>query len=274
MKKKEKIKKLEKKNQLLIAVIVILSILVVIGIGALATKSIIKKFVHKYEDIDYLIVDTEGKLTGFSEYNVTKDKKVEYKNGERTEESYSAGDELVSLIEKEEKEEVVLPKTVKSIDKEVFYGNNTIKSLKLEMNLKEIEDSMFSSTSIEKITLPDSVVTIGTNAFNGSTKLKEVVTSENSKLEVIQAGAFAGCSSLKSIDLKNVKEIGNSAFYGCNSIKKIYLSKKLEKVGEDAFKYLANQSEIILENIQTKTLLNGKYTLSKTSIKLDSKAFK
>lgn len=274
MKKKEKIKKLEKKNQLLIAVIVILSILVVIGIGALATKSIIKKFVHKYEDIDYLIVDTEGKLIGFSEYNVTKDKKVEYKDGERTKETYSAGDELVSLIEKEEKEEVVLPKTVKSIDKEVFYGNNTIKSLKIEMNLKEIEDSMFSSTSIEKIALPDSVVTIGTNAFNGSTKLKEVVTTEKSKLKVIKAGAFSGCSSLKSIDLKKVKEIGNSAFYGCNSIKKIYLSKNLEKVGEGAFKYLANQSEIILENIQTKTLLNGKYTLSKTSIKLDSKAFK
>lgn len=274
MKKKEKIKKLEKNNKLLVAVIVLLSILVLIGIGMLGVKTIMNKFMNKYEDIDYLLVDTNGKLIGFSEYNVTKDIKVEYKNGIRTKDTYSAGDELITLIEKEEKEEVVIPSTVKSIEKELFYGNTVVKSLKIEMNIDEIEDSMFSSTSIQKITLPDSVKVIGTNAFNGSVNLKEVVLSEKSKLETIKAGAFSGCSSLKTIDLKNVKEIGKNAFYGCNSIKKLYLSKKLEKVGEGAFKYLANQSEIILQDIRTKSLLNGKYTLSKTSVKLDSSAFK
>lgn len=273
MKKKEKIKKLEKKNKLLIAVVVLLSILVLIGIGMLAVKSV-KKMINKYEDIDYLIVDTSGKLIGFSEYNVTQDKKIEYKNGERTEDTYKDGDEVISLIEKEEKEEVVIPDTVKSIEKDLFYGNTIIKNLKIEMNLDKIDDNMFSSTSIEKITLPDSVTTIGTNAFNGSVSLKEVVTSDKSKLEIIENGAFYGCASLESINLKNIKEIGANAFYGCNSMKKVYLSTKLEKVGNDAFKYLANNSEIVLESFMTRSLLTGKYTLNKTSIKLDADAFK
>lgn len=274
MRKKEKIKKLESKNKILITVIVVLSILIIIGLGALVTKSVIKKFMVKYEDIDYLIVDKEGTLTGFSEYNVTKKVKVEYKDGIRTEETYSAGDKLISLIEQQEKEEVVIPSTIKRIEEGVFYGNNTIKTLKIEMKLNKVADNMFSSTMIERIILPDSVTEIGTNAFTGSTRLKEVLTTQNSKLEKIGNGAFSGCSSLKSIDLKNIKEIGKQAFYGCNSIKKVYLSKKLEKVGEEAFKYLANQSEIILENMNLRKLVVGKYTLNKTSIKLDSKAFK
>lgn len=273
MKKKEKTKKLEKKNKLLIIVVVVLSILILIGIGMLAVKSI-KKMVHKYDDIDYLIVDTNGKLIGFSEYNVTQDKKVEYKNGERTKDTYKDGDELITLIEKEEKEEVVIPDTVKSIEKDLFYGNSVVKNLKIEMNIDKIDDNMFSSTSIEKITLPDSVKTIGTNAFNGNVSLKEVVTSDNSKLEIIENGAFYGCASLESINLKNIKKIGKNAFYGCNSIKKVYLSAKLEEVGDDAFKYLANNSEIILESFTTRSLLAGKYTLNKTSIKLDADAFK
>lgn len=272
-KKEKKIKKLEKNNKLLITVVIILSVLVLIGLGMLATKSIIKK-IKKYDDIDYLIVDKEGKLTGFSEYNVTKDMKVEYKDGERTKETYSSGDKLVSLIEHEEHYDVVIPDTIKSIDKEVFYGNTFIKSLDIKMNLKEIDDSMFYSSSIESITLPASLKTIGTNAFNGCIKLKEVNLSDKSKLTTIKAGAFSGCSSLKSIDLKKVKEIGSQAFYGCNSIKKLYLSVKLEKVGKEAFKYLANNSQIILENIKTKSLIDGTYTLSKTSVKLDYKAFK
>lgn len=273
MKKKEKIKKLETKNKTLIAVIIVLVALVVIALGALVTKSLMKKFMTKYEDIDYLIVDTKGTLTGFSEYNLTKKVKVEYKDTVRTEETYSAGDKLISLIEHEEKEEVVIPSTIKRIEEGVFYGNNTIKTLKLEMKLNKIADNMFSSTSIERIILPASVSEIGTNAFNGSVKLKEVILSSDSKLEKIGNGAFSGCSSLKTIDLKGIKEIGKQAFYGCNSIKKIYLSKKLEKVGDEAFKYLANQSEIILENMNLRKLVVGKYTLNKTSIKLDSKAF-
>ncbi len=273
-KKDKKIKELEKNNKLLVTVIAILSFLVLIGIGMLAVKTVVKKTMHQYEDIDYLVVDKDGTLTGFTEYNLTKEKKVEYKDGVRTKETYSAGDKLTTLIEKEEKTEVVLPKTIKKVDKEVFYGNTFIKSLKIEMNIKEITDSMFYSSSIEKITLPDSVKTISTNAFNGCMNLQEVVTTKNSKLDTIKPGAFSGCSSLKSINLKNIKEIGSKAFYGCNSLKKVYLSVKLEKVGSEAFKYLANNSQIILQNIKTKSLVDGKYTLSKTSVKLDSKAFK
>ncbi len=273
-KTKEKINNLEASNKYLKITVIILSILVVIGLGLLATKSIIKKKVV-YSDMDYLIVNKEGVLTGFTEYNLTKKLKVEYdKEGLRTSKTYSPGDKLTTLIKHEEKKKVVIPSNVKKVDKDVFFGSSDIKELKVEMKINKIEDNMFSSSTITKITLPASVKTIGVNAFSGSVYLKEVNFEKGSKLTEVQAGAFQGCSSLKSFNLKKVKKIGKQAFYGCNSIKKLYLSNDLKEVGDEAFKYLANNSKLILESIKVRPLVTGKYTLNKTSIKLDHKAFK
>ncbi|MBQ9012298.1 MAG: leucine-rich repeat protein [Bacilli bacterium] len=79
---------------------------------------------------------------------------------------------------------------------------------------------------------------------------------------------------MKTIDLKSAKEIGNSAFKGCNSIKKLYISKDIEKIGKDAFKYLGNRSVIYIENFKTKLMVEGKYTLGKTTVTIDNKYFK
>ena len=57
-----------------------------------------------------------------------------------------------------------------------------------------------------------------------------VVLSEN-----VPAGAFRNMSMLKTVDLQNVKEIGERAFMGCSGITSVTLSENLEKINQYAF---------------------------------------
>ena len=57
-----------------------------------------------------------------------------------------------------------------------------------------------------------------------------VVLSEN-----VPAGAFRNMSMLKTVDLQNVKEIGERAFMGCSGITSVTLSGNLEKINAYAF---------------------------------------
>ena len=57
-----------------------------------------------------------------------------------------------------------------------------------------------------------------------------VVLSEN-----VPAGAFRNMSMLKTVDLKNVKEVGERAFMGCSGITSVTLSENLEKINAYAF---------------------------------------
>ena len=80
----------------------------------------------------------------------------------------------------------------------------------------------FAYTMIKKITIPANVTTIGAGAFQ-STKLSSVTVAESDTLFTFTSsstkGAFKGCSSLLSIDLKNrATNIGNYTFSGCSNL--------------------------------------------------------
>ena len=248
-------------------------LLIILGLVILVlVVSLVLIFKGKhYSDKDYLIIDNKGTLIGFREYNETKKKLVEYNNdGTRTKDTYSKDDILVVLIKKEDKDVVVIPKEVKSIKKDLFINTIYIDTLKIDMDINKIEDEMFMNSTFKKIILNDNIKSIGKRAFMNNVYLKEV----EGKVERVEESAFENDVALKTIDLKSAKEIGNSAFKGCNSIKKIYISKSIKSVGKDAFKYLGNRSVIYIENFKTKLMVEGKYTLGKTTVTIDNKYFK
>jgi hypothetical protein len=85
------------------------------------------------------------------------------------------------------------------------------------------------------VTLADGMTEIGSYAFASSTgneQLKELVLP--STVTTISAGAFYGCTALKTINLTNVEEIGDYAFYGCSALQSTDLSK-VETIGSYAF---------------------------------------
>lgn len=67
---------------------------------------------------------------------------------------------------------------------------------------------------MENITLPDSITSIGKQAFYYCSSLKSITIPDG--VTSIGDYSFCLCSSLKSITIPSkITEIGNSAFYGC-----------------------------------------------------------
>ena len=71
--------------------------------------------------------------------------------------------------------------------------------------------------SLTSVTIPDSVTTIGEAAFNGCTSLTSVTIGDS--VTTIGQYAFASCDSLTSVTIgDSVTTIGNYAFSGCDSL--------------------------------------------------------
>ena len=69
---------------------------------------------------------------------------------------------------------------------------------------------------LKNITLPQSVVTVGSYGFKGCISLEKI---ELSRIKEINPGCFNGCVSLEYIQIPNsVTEISGS-FDGCSSLK-------------------------------------------------------
>lgn len=121
-----------------------------------------------------------------------------------------------------------------------FYWQNAfsdkleVGTIELPNSLIEIGGKAFSGTTITKISIPDNVTVIGTDAFYNCKYLQTVYLSKN--LERIGDGAFAGCAiKYQNITLPdNVEEIGNYAFSGWQA-GTLTLNDKLKTIGNGVF---------------------------------------
>ncbi|MCQ2188982.1 MAG: leucine-rich repeat protein [Paludibacteraceae bacterium] len=165
-------------------------------------------------------------------------------------------------------EELVLPSSVKFIQKGAFRQSDNLKRVVLPESLTAIPEEAFERCNkLESIVLPSNLTSIGYSAFRDCTSLKEVFFSET--LATIGNYAFAGCSSLKKVvlpeSLANIgdnafersgiesvvmpdtlKEIGQSAFSYCGSLKKIRIPLGLDEIKENVFDNSALESVNLL----------------------------
>ncbi len=87
--------------------------------------------------------------------------------------------------------------------------------------------------TIKEVVLPDTIKTIDYKAFADCKNLETVNIPDG--IEIIDEYAFTTCHSLKSIDLKNVKKLGNYAFQLCISLEEIYVPGSVTTVTDHAF---------------------------------------
>lgn len=86
----------------------------------------------------------------------------------------------------------------------------------------------------EMITLPNTVQTIGKDAFSGNSTLLKV-TIPNS-VRSIDFAAFENCSNLMQVVIpESVRTIGSSAFSGCEHLQYVNIPKKCTQIGSAAF---------------------------------------
>ena len=101
----------------------------------------------------------------------------------------------------------------------------------------EIGDKAFyneshkAKKSLTKVTIPDSVVTIGDSAFAFNSALTSVKIPGSVK--TIGANAFEGCVKLAKAELnEGLETIGDAAFYGCDHLPSLTLPASVKKIGK------------------------------------------
>ena len=98
---------------------------------------------------------------------------------------------------------VVIPATV-------VYNNTTY-------NVTELRSGTFEACYVTSVTIPNSVTSIGDNAFRGCSGLTSVTIGNS--VTSIEWSAFSGCSGLTSVTIPNsVTYIGEAAFGGCSGL--------------------------------------------------------
>ena len=102
--------------------------------------------------------------------------------------------------------------------------------------VKIIEDRAFSfQTRIKSVTIPDSVTSIGQEAFVGCTGLTSVTIGNG--VTSIGDYAFNDCGGLTSITIPDsVTSIGRSAFKGCTGLTSITIPNNVTSIGTEAFR--------------------------------------
>ena len=88
----------------------------------------------------------------------------------------------------------------------------------------------------KRMIISSSIRLIPEKSFEDFTELDTVIFQSPSSLEYIGTGAFAGCTKLRDIKLPpTLKSIGNGSFSYCTNITDMKLPPQLESIGEMAF---------------------------------------
>lgn len=154
---------------------------------------------------------------------------------------------------------VSIPSKVSEIGKGSFAGLKNLRTVNLPSKLEIIGERAFGGcVSLEDVIIPKSVSSIGARAF-GYSGIKKVVVEGNpwlgwdsfggcfencTNLEYVSMPMykgsnnkrlFAGCTSLKEVNMPKVQVISEKSFYNCTSLEKIKLPSCLKEIGTAAF---------------------------------------
>ena len=143
---------------------------------------------------------------------------------------------------------VVIPDSVTSIGNYAFNDCTSLTSITVayaNTAYKSVDGNLYTKNGKTLIryavgktdtsfTIPNSVTTIGDNAFNDCYSLTSVVIGDS--VTSIGSYAFYGCSSLTSVVIPDsVTSIGSYAFCDCTGLTSIVIGNSVTKIGNYAF---------------------------------------
>ena len=139
---------------------------------------------------------------------------------------------------------------VTGIANSAFKGDITLSKVTVPDSVVSIGDLAFAyCDSLTQIVLPDSVTTVGQGAFLGCTALADVKLSAT--LTDLGNFAFWGCSALTAITLPDtLTTIGDGAFWNCVALATISVPASVKSIGMAAFMYCDALTEAVVLNAE------------------------
>ena len=168
---------------------------------------------------------------------------------------------------------LIIPNSVTSIGSDAFFCNSPrLVSIKVEdgntyydsrNNCNAIIETQSNTllTGCKNTIIPNSVKSIGNNAFYGCSGLK-AITIPNS-VTSIGSQVFCGCSNLTSISISNsVTDIKEFTFYNCSKLASVNIPNSVTTIGNSAFYYCSSLTSIAIPNSVTSIGDNAFYHCS------------
>lgn len=198
-----------------------------------------------------------------------------------------------------------IPETVTGIGNMAFYSCSSLPSLTVHRNVSHIGAGAFGTCSgLASITvdssnmyydsrsdcngiietasgcmiagcmntrIPETVKSIGDDAFSGCESLKSIVIPNS--VTGIGGSAFANSGLSGIVIPESVTEMGDRAFLNCHSLKEVRLPESIRKIGTFAFAYCANLESVnIPESVRYigVSAFSNCYSLKEVNISADT----
>ena len=108
-------------------------------------------------------------------------------------------------------------------------------------------NAFISCSSLTSINIPNSVTSIGYSAFHQCSSLTSINIPNS--VTSIEYDAFSGCTALTSVNISNsLTEVPLSAFSGCSSLTSINIPNSVTSIGDDAFTNCDSLTSINIPN--------------------------
>lgn len=124
--------------------------------------------------------------------------------------------------------------------------------------VKKIGTGAFKETDIERVYIPEGVTDIAHHAFTNCESLMSIALPES--LESLGSNAFEGCKSARALYLgKNLTKISNSAFADCASIEVVFLPEALKELGTNVFSGCKQLGKVVFFGNKITTIPDGTF---------------
>lgn len=111
-----------------------------------------------------------------------------------------------------------------------------------------IAKEAFKGTLVEKVTVPDTVTTIGNSAFENCKNLYTITLPDSVK--ELGHSTFLGCERLTAVRLpRYIDGIHIHTFYGCKKLTSIYLPSGLQFIGLGGFENCSALKSIVIPHM-------------------------